>query len=229
MKFQSRLFSILLLWLVFDCSLFPVPCSLLWALAAAPAVTVIEGATVIDGVSDAPLADAVLVMEGDTIRNLGKRGSIAVPANATKINLAGKTIIPGIVSLHGHVGRTEGLDANEEFFNRARIERDAKAYLYYGITHMLSLGHDREAMAGFLADQHAGKVAGARLYTAGLGFGAKGGWPANPYVHRPTTPAEARAMAQQELAKHPNVIKIWVDDRLKTQPAFPPEIYGPII
>lgn len=199
------------------------------AQSAAPPVTVVEGATVIDGVSDAPIQNAVLVIDGDTIRSIGKRGMIAAPPKATKINLAGKTIIPGIVSLHGHVGRTEGLEGNEEYFNRERIERDAKAYLYYGVTHMLSLGHDREAMTGFLADQRAGKITGARLYTAGLGFGAKGGWPANPYVHRPTTPEEAHAMARQELAKHPNVIKIWVDDRLKTQPAFPSQIYGPII
>lgn len=220
MKFQFRLAR----WILFTVALTQIP-----ALSAATDTTVLEGATVIDGVSSAPIQDAVVVIEGDTIRSVGRRGSVAVPAKAARVNLTGKTIIPGIVSLHGHVGRTEGLEANEEFFNRARIERDAKAYLYYGVTHMLSLGHDREAMAGFRADQRAGKTSGARLYTAGLGFGAKGGWPANPYVHRPTTPEEARAMARQELAKHPDVIKIWVDDRLKTAPAFPPEIYGPII
>ncbi len=220
MNFQTRLVSTILFCFAISQAL---------AVAAAAETTVIEGATVIDGVSKEPIQDAILVVEGNTIRSVGRRGSVAVPAKATKINAAGKTIIPGLVTLHGHVGRTEGLEANEEFFNRARIERDANAYLYYGVTHMLSLGHDREAMAGFRADQRAGKAGGARLYSAGLGFGAKGGWPANPHVHRPTTPEEARAMARQELARHPNVIKIWVDDRLKTAPAFAPEIYGPII
>ncbi|MGH9784391.1 MAG: amidohydrolase family protein, partial [Terriglobia bacterium] len=96
-------------------------------------------------------------------------------------------------------------------------------------THVLSLGHDREAIFEFLADQRAGKTTGARLYTAGLGFGAKNGWPRNPYVHRPTSAEEARQLARRELANRPGFLKLWVDDRLGQSPAFPPEIYGPII
>ena len=51
----------------------------------------------------------------------------------------GKTIVPGLSGLHGHVGRSEGLAQDEEYFNRARIQRDANQYLYFGITHRLSL------------------------------------------------------------------------------------------
>jgi imidazolonepropionase-like amidohydrolase len=206
---------------------------LLWQCAPrpddVPNRTVLEGATVVDGVSGAPMEDAVLVIEGERIRSIGQQGSIPIPEDATRINLVGKTIIPGLISLHGHVGRTEGVEADEEYFNRVRIQRDANAYLYYGVTHLLSLGHDREAIYGFLADQRVGTTTGARLYTAGLGFGAKEGWPGNPYVHRPTNPEEARAMARQELANRPEFLKIWVDDRLGQSPPFPPEIYGPIL
>jgi imidazolonepropionase-like amidohydrolase len=191
--------------------------------------SVLEGATVIDGVSSAPIEDAVLVLEGDRIRSVGPRGSVEVPDGATRINADGKTILPGLISLHGHVGRTEGIEANEEYFNRARIQRDANAYLYYGLTHVISLGHDREAIFEYLADQRAGKTTGARLYTAGLGFGAKNGWPVNPYVHRPTNATEAREMARRELANRPGFLKLWVDDRLGKSPPFPPEVYGPII
>ena len=192
-------------------------------------ITVIAGATVIDGVSEAPIEDAVLVISGDTIRDIGKRGSFPIPAGARIVDAAGKVILPGMFGLHGHVGRTEGMESSEENFNRERVQRDANAYLYYGVTHVLSLGHDREPMADFLADQRAGSVGGARLYTAGLGFGAKGGWPRNPYVNRPTTPEEARAMVRKEATKHPRVLKIWVDNRLGELPDFSPEIYGPVI
>lgn len=196
---------------------------------AAPRPTVIVGATIVDGISAAPIKDAVMVIEGSTIKRVGKRGSFQLPPNATTIDLTGKTIIPGMVGLHGHVARTEGMEVNEDFYNRERVERDARAYAYYGITHMLSLGQDREAMAGFLAAQRAGKTTGARLYTAGLGFTSKGGWYPNPFLHHPTTPEEARAMVRTELAKHPDFIKIWVDDKLGKYPKFPPELYGPVI
>ena len=39
-------------------------------------ITVIEGATVIDGVSDTPIEDAIIVIAGDTIQSIGKRGSL---------------------------------------------------------------------------------------------------------------------------------------------------------
>ena len=217
---KSGIVVVLLSFLLSHCS--PQP-------SVESGILVVEGATVVDGVSSAPIADAVLVIEGGRIRSLGQRGSDEVPVGATRINAAGKTVIPGLISLHGHVGRTEGIEANEEYFNRARIQRDANAYLYYGLTHVLSLGHDREAIYEFLADQHTGKTAGARLYTAGLGFGAKNGWPANPYVHRPANPEEARAMARRELVNRPGFLKLWVDDRLGKSPPFPPEVYGPII
>ena len=217
---KSGIVVVLLSFLLSHCS--PQP-------SVESGILVVEGATVVDGVSSAPIADAVLVIEGGRIRSLRQRGSDEVPVGATRINAAGKTVIPGLISLHGHVGRTEGIEANEEYFNRARIQRDANAYLYYGLTQVLSLGHDREAIYEFLADQRAGQTTGARLHTAGLGFGAKNGWPANPYVHRPTSPEEARALARRELVNRPGFLKLWVDDRLGKSPPFPPEIYGPII
>jgi len=192
-------------------------------------ITVIEGATIIDGVADTPIEDAILVIEGETIRSLARRGTFQPPANARTVNATGKTIMPGMINLHGHVGRTEGMDSLTENFTLERVQRDANVYLYYGVTHVLSLGHDLESIADFLAAQQAGRTSGARVYTAGLGFGAKGGWPNNPYVHRPTTPEEAHALARKELGKHPQVIKIWVDDREGQAPKLPPEIYGPII
>ncbi len=209
--------------------LFLVSCQLVPRPEVSSNLTVIEGASVIDGVSGTLIENAVIVIEGSTIQSIGRSGSFQSPANARKVNAAGKVIMPGIFNLHGHVGRTEGLESSEENFTRARVQRDANAYLYYGVTHVLSLGHDREPMADFLIDQHAGRAGGARLYTAGLGFGVKGGWPRNPYVNRPTTPEEAQALVQKELAKNPDVIKIWVDDRLGQLPKFPPEIYGAII
>ena len=197
----------------------------------APEITVIEGATVIDGVSDTPIEDAVIVIAGDTIQSIGSRGSVEPPPGARTIDATGKTILPGMFNLHGHVAMSEGFDRRMDNYTRERVQRDANSYLYYGVTHSVSLGLDQEPMMGFQADQRAGLAGGARLYSAGLGFAAKDGWePAGvEEINRPTTPEEARAMVQQELAKGSDVLKIWVDDRLGELPKITPELYGAII
>ena len=171
-------------------------------------LVVIEGATVIDGVSSTPIENAVIVIDGDTIQAIGSSGSVEVPAGAQTIDATGKTIIPGIFNLHAHLARAEGMETNDQFYNRERIQRDANRYLYYGITHMVSLGLDQEPMIGFLADQRAGRTGGARLYSAGYGFAAKDGWiPNNPNLNRPTTPDEARQLVQELVQeKQPAVI-----------------------
>ena len=194
-------------------------------------ITVIEGATVIDGVSDTPIEDAVIVIAGDTIQSIGSRGSVEPPPGARTIDATGKTILPGIFNLHGHVAMSEGFDRRMDNYTRERVQRDANSYLYYGVTHSVSLGLDQEPMMGFQADQRAGLAGGARLYSAGLGFAAMDGWePAGvEEINRPTTPEEARAMVQQELAKGSDVLKIWVDDRLGELPKITPELYGAII
>ncbi len=194
-------------------------------------LVVITGATVIDGVSSTPIENAVIVIEGDTIQAIGSAGSVEVPPGAQRVDASGKTIIPGIFNLHAHVARTEGMESDDQFYNRERIQRDANRYLYYGITHMVSLGIDQEPMIGFLEDQRAGRTGGARLYSAGYGFAAKDGWiPGNPNLNRPTTPDEARQLVQELVQeRQPDVIKIWVDDRLGELPKLTPELYGAII
>ena len=197
----------------------------------APEITVIEGATVIDGVSATPIEDAVIVIAGDTIQSIGSRGSVEPPPGARTIDAAGKTIMPGMFNLHGHVAMSEGFDRRMDNYTRERVQRDANSYLYYGVTHSVSLGLDHEPMPGFQADQRAGLAGGARLYSAGRGFAAKDGWqPAGvEEINRPETPEEARAMVRKELEKRPDVLKIWVDDRLGELPKITPDLYGAII
>lgn len=196
--------------------------------------TVIEGATIIDSVSSGPIEDAVMVLEGKTIRAVGKRGSVRVPANARRVNMAGKTIMPGILDLHTHMGNvapSQGPPSPDVV--RAAIQRDVNRLLYYGVTHAISLGIDGDPMRAFLADQRAGKTTGAYALSAGYGFAAKGGWQPNLpnalNLHRPTTPGEARQIVREEIAKGVDLVKVWVDDRLGELPKFNPEMYGAII
>jgi len=69
--------------------------------AQAPSTLLITGATIIDGLADAPVRDRSLLIEGNTIRGLLPAGAPA-PAGAQVLDLAGKFIIPGLFDSHVH-------------------------------------------------------------------------------------------------------------------------------
>src|SRR6266581_2389163 len=67
----------------------------------APTTLLIRGATIIDGIADAPIRDRSLLIEGNTIRGLLPANADA-PADAQVIDLTGKFIIPGLFDSHVH-------------------------------------------------------------------------------------------------------------------------------
>jgi hypothetical protein len=69
--------------------------------AQTPSTLLIRGATIIDGVADAPLRDRALLIEGNTIRDVLPAGA-AAPAGAQVLDLSGKFIIPGLFDSHVH-------------------------------------------------------------------------------------------------------------------------------
>src|SRR5215475_9823301 len=69
--------------------------------AQAPSTLLITGATIIDGLADAPVRDRSLLIEGNIIRGLVPADAPA-PAGALVLDLAGKFIIPGLFDSHVH-------------------------------------------------------------------------------------------------------------------------------
>ena len=72
-----------------------------------------------------------------------------MPAGAERVPLDGKTVIPGIVNAHGHVGNTFGLQQIPRQYSADSVLRDLRTYAAYGVTTVFSLGDDQEA--GFKA------------------------------------------------------------------------------
>ena len=85
-------------------ALFFAAVSALPAAAQAPRVTVFEGARLIVGDGSAPIENSAFVVEGNRITQVGRKGQVSVPAGAAHVDLAGKTVIPGIVDAHAHIG-----------------------------------------------------------------------------------------------------------------------------
>ena len=62
---------------------------------------VLKGATVIDGSGQAPVQDAVIVIEGDKIKSVGGRGT-SYPSDAAVLDLSEKFVVPGLIDMHVH-------------------------------------------------------------------------------------------------------------------------------
>ena len=61
------------------------------------AAIVILGATLLDGSGRAPLKDSVVVIEGDSIIAVGRRGQVRIPKDASVIDARGLVVSPGFI------------------------------------------------------------------------------------------------------------------------------------
>ncbi|MCC6594672.1 MAG: amidohydrolase family protein, partial [Xanthomonadales bacterium] len=135
-------------------------------------VTAFVGAQVItmrDAAStEEVIADAVLLVEGDRIQAIGKRGELPVPDGARVIDVSGKTIMPGIVDVHAHAAH----------FGQGVVPQQNWAYytnLAFGVTTL----HDPSATNEFVYSQaelvKAGQMVGPRVFSTGtILYGADG-------------------------------------------------------
>jgi imidazolonepropionase-like amidohydrolase len=73
-------------------------------LIEASEVTVIRGGTLVDGTGSAPVDDAVVVVSGSKITAVGSSSEIHIPNRARIIDAVGKTVMPGLIDAHLHVG-----------------------------------------------------------------------------------------------------------------------------
>ncbi|MEJ7615726.1 MAG: D-aminoacylase [Pyrinomonadaceae bacterium] len=64
----------------------------------------IVGATLIDGSGGAPVRGAVVILKGDEIIAVGRRGSLKVPRGARIIDARGLVLAPGFIDTHNHSG-----------------------------------------------------------------------------------------------------------------------------
>lgn len=130
---------------------------------AQAAVTAITGATLVDGTGRPPVADAVVIIEGDRIRAVGARAAVSVPAGATVIDGRGRTLMPGLVDLHTHLqGGWDG-----ESGDMLNFGRYLDALLYSGVTTILDPGNSMPYVTQIRQEIAAGRLRGPRVFCAG--------------------------------------------------------------
>jgi imidazolonepropionase-like amidohydrolase len=171
------------------------------------------GARLIDGTGAAPITDGVMLVQAGKIAAVGSAATVKVPAGATRVNVSGKTIMPGMINAHGHVGNVRGLKASPEFYTPEHVKHQLAVYARYGITTVFSLGGDGPVGVQVREEQPVGV---ARLFVAGPVIGG-------------ADPAAARRAVDDVKAMRADIVKIRVDDNLGAGSKMPPEVYRAVI
>ncbi len=175
--------------------------------SASAQVTAFVGGRVIDGTGQVIDAGTVIVRDG-VIAEVGPAASVRVPEGATRVDTRGKTLMPGIVNAHGHLSAVDGLKSGAQYYTRAGLERQLRAYATYGVTTLFSLGDDQADAFALRAEQASAPPARARVYVAG------------PIIFTDSAEA-ARAATDKVIALKPDLLKIRVDDNLGSSKKMP--------
>jgi imidazolonepropionase-like amidohydrolase len=101
-----------------------------------PGVIALTGARIIDGTGGAPLQQGIVVLNKGMIEAVGAPAALKIPPGATRVDLSGKTIIPGLINAHAHLNVQQGakLPVRDDLIRRL------KTYATYGVTSAVSLG-----------------------------------------------------------------------------------------
>ena len=126
------------------------------------------GGRVITMKGDTVIENGVVVVEGNRIVAVGPRGSTLVPSDAKVVNVAGKTVMPGIVDVHWHGGfGTEEIVPQRNWVMYASLG--------FGVTTIHDPSNDTSTVFAASEMARAGLITAPRIFSTGtILYGASG-------------------------------------------------------
>jgi hypothetical protein len=149
MKILDRCKATLIVLMMLTADLLPVAVKSQTTAPVRPLV--IQGGTLIDATGRPPLQDVVIVIEGERIKAVGKRGDVAIPKGSRIIDVKGKTILPGLIDGHCHL-----------------LDFVGELYLHLGITTCPDITQNDDDWTMAQRDgTNLGKIRGPRIWSTG--------------------------------------------------------------
>ena len=184
--------------------------------------TVFEGARLITGDEAPPIEDSAFVVQDGRFTSVGRRGDVQAPDGATRVDLTGKTVMPGLIDTHAHLGYWKDLKPSAGNFTRENVLSDLQRLAYHGVTAVLSMGADRREIAWPLRDElRTNPRPDTPMYLAAGGLAAPKGGPFTPLdeaVRVITNEEDVRKEIQELVAKKADFVKVWQDSRRALTP-----------
>jgi len=133
-------------------------------------VKVIRCGKLIDGTGAPPIEDAVVVIKGDAISEVGRAGDVEAPGGAEVVDASGMVVMPGLIDAHVHFSGTRSHKFAErivvpEGVRLLRAGKDAEAALEAGFTTMKCCGGKNSLYLKRAIDE--GTIKGPRIVAAG--------------------------------------------------------------
>ncbi len=181
---------------------------------------VLKGGRLWDG-TGAAARPATVVITRNHISAILPPTSTDWPKDARVIDVAGKTVMPGLIDLHTHIDYRQ--PGNSDARARSRADgalRGAERLRYYietGITSLRDTGSDGETPFLLKEWVNEGRLVGPRIFAAGVVITGKGGHGDEPDiaggqylpgVREASGPADWRNAVREQVAKGADFIKV---------------------
>ena len=198
------------------------------------ATVVIRAGTLIDGKSDTPRHNQVIVIQGNRIVSVSDAGEAGAPSGETIIDLSKATVLPGLIDSHTHIflqgedPAEGGYDANilkqPLGYRAARATVAAKTALDQGFTTLRDVETEGAGYGdvGIKQAIEEGYVPGPRLFVVTRAISTTGGYQLEGYAPELVMPkgaqivdgpVEARKAAREQLDHGADWIKVYMTHR----------------
>jgi imidazolonepropionase-like amidohydrolase len=199
-----------------------------------PAVIVIRAGVLIDGNSDQPRRDQVIVIRGNRIESVSDAANAKIPAGVSTIDLSHATVLPGLIDSHTHIflqgeePAQGGYDANILKYplalRAARATVAARRALEQGFTTLRDVETEGAGYGdvGIKMAIEGGYIPGPRLSVATRAISTTGGYNLEGYAPELDMPkgaqiidgpVEARKAAREQLDHGADWIKVYMTHR----------------
>jgi len=180
-------------------------------------LTVLEGATLIDGTGGEPMPNAVVVIDGNSISAIGASGKVEYPPDANVQDVSGQYIIPGLIDMHAHVPVGPFIAEQVDGMMRMRVRYDASASAQFLQT-LLALGiTTARSTAGLTAESvglkkaiAAGDLRGPELFVAGNVIDTPPSYWIGDFVSEVQTESEIREEVRRQTLAGVDFVKLYI-------------------